>query len=843
MKQLWSKHPVIQTKQNIGRAMKTSLLKDAAGCLILAVVLGATDTRAQTAGPGSPSATQFDIQGFIQEATLDNPFDMLSGGTLKVNGHVVVVPRNLVVIMPAASLTWQELFTMAPPPYGPSPTTTTLQTGMALADVPTPLTTYEAHVTGNRVITGTGATTSDQYIAGLITISQHALNTGQGFINFIDYAKGELRVGGKFGDPTTGTRVGLNDPIVAGTTAGRYSRGQSPDPRFTADQENPTMRTTTGYPMGLPAVTADPNLGNPDDPLRPITQRPVDPLNPSAFLTIFTMPPPPSPAGTPDATLQLPFEVGDFVTFAGTLVKDGPQPTVGPFPAATATQSGTDQTYISAHTIIANLAWYTFPGTFPVYVATDVALLGVGGVNTPGIIEATTRTRFEGFCTDPSRIVSLWGMDVDSLTGAETDRNWGSINIDPGLPRGVQKGRWRFRPPSKVLSLPPTGVFLPATREVRAVAVGAWTPGQTTTVANGIIAGQYHAPITDYLFPEQIVGRAIPPANLETIPFLTEGSGPLPGSSPPVIVGPLSPFPQMPGVGSTSAPKAVLTPSQSVFSGATVVLDGSASVGSTPMGYVWLQTATAGLPPVTFSPGNLTPVVAFVAPILPVGGQPAVLTFQLTVTNRFGSSTATENVTVSPPGVPIADAGPPQVINESAINPSPIVNLDGSGSIDPNRQRLFFHWTQTGGPTITLSDNNSPTAVTPFFTARALPVGSPPDVYTFNLVVSNAGGVSSAPASTSVTVNGLPDTVTIATVVYRASQQRLTVTATSSAGSAATLTLDAVPELNIPQTVFVPVLGIPTADVKGVPTPSTTQLFVVRSSLGGVASSPVTRFR
>ncbi len=39
---------------------------------------------------------------------------------------------------------------------------------MALADIPAPLTTYEAHVTGNRVLGGTGG--ADVYIAGLIHI-------------------------------------------------------------------------------------------------------------------------------------------------------------------------------------------------------------------------------------------------------------------------------------------------------------------------------------------------------------------------------------------------------------------------------------------------------------------------------------------------------------------------------------------------------------------------------------------------------------------------------------------------------------------------------------------------
>src|SRR5689334_21928133 len=104
-----------------------------------------------------PASSQFDITGFLQEATVTNAGDAHSGGTLRVNGHTVTVPRETIVILPANALTWQELFAKAPAPY------TGVATGMALADVPAPLTTYEVHVVGNRV--------GDTYIAGLVNIS------------------------------------------------------------------------------------------------------------------------------------------------------------------------------------------------------------------------------------------------------------------------------------------------------------------------------------------------------------------------------------------------------------------------------------------------------------------------------------------------------------------------------------------------------------------------------------------------------------------------------------------------------------------------------------------------
>ena len=159
-----------------------------------------------------------------------------------MNGHVITVPAETIVILPANALTWQELFANAPAPY------TGAATGMALADIPMPLTTYEAHVVGNRV--------GDTYIAGLMYIAQQGLNSGAGFINFINYATGDIWVGGQItvdgaGNPILsavrpGLAVRINDPV------GRYGRVMSPDGRFTVDPDNPTIMSATGYPMCLP---------------------------------------------------------------------------------------------------------------------------------------------------------------------------------------------------------------------------------------------------------------------------------------------------------------------------------------------------------------------------------------------------------------------------------------------------------------------------------------------------------------------------------------------------------------------------------------------------------------
>ena len=105
-----------------------------------------------------PPSSQFDITGFIQSATLGGPgtgpgVGAHMGGFITINGQVVTVPSETIVILPANALTWQELFALAPAPY------TGVATGMALADIPAPLTTYEARIVGNRVIGGQEART------------------------------------------------------------------------------------------------------------------------------------------------------------------------------------------------------------------------------------------------------------------------------------------------------------------------------------------------------------------------------------------------------------------------------------------------------------------------------------------------------------------------------------------------------------------------------------------------------------------------------------------------------------------------------------------------------------
>src|SRR3954465_14345531 len=198
----------MSTRLKEKRAMRSRYGRTVA--VIVALVASVT-LRPQAQTPAPMGAAPFDIIGFIDAATLTPEADGFSGGgTITVNGTTIIVPKNTLLQSAALALTWQELFPMAPSPYGPgSGPKGEDQSGLAKSDVPSPRTTYEIRVQGNR-LKPTGQ--SEQYIAGLVFIAQQSLNSGAGFINYIDYHKGELRVGGTIGDASSGARVIINDP-------------------------------------------------------------------------------------------------------------------------------------------------------------------------------------------------------------------------------------------------------------------------------------------------------------------------------------------------------------------------------------------------------------------------------------------------------------------------------------------------------------------------------------------------------------------------------------------------------------------------------------------------------
>ena len=510
-----------------------------------------------TASPGDIKG--FTAIGFVQDATVGNSYcpDLPSsqwGGTAVINSVSIIIPCNTVLQMPAATFTWADVFDP-----GKFHTTSRIPTRLALA--PSGATfdggsfafpSNEIRIEGNIV--------GGQHIAGLVYISQQSLNSGTGIIKSFDHANGVMLIGPSLDGPVQ-TRLQLNDPI------GRFSAGQSADTRFSVDSDNPTIKAVTGYPMCVPRT--DPAIA--DDPLCPQRNRPLvgngcrnfaaagvalpagrelaPPAPSTRFCSAFVMDDPATAGdGDPTSTQQAPFEIGDLITFSGTLLRGDGQ---GP--------GGSDT--ISVHTISANVGIFTQPGTLPVYIA-----LGEFGVSAeaPRVFnqvqqEAPNRIFLEASVTDVTSIVDAYLVDIDPVTGKDTQRwitPWsmtGGIGgiasnglfVDGGITTqftGPKPGRVRMR---ATRSTP--GILASPTRYLRVVVRSLCDPvnvngtapllgnNPATSVdclkrapaANNLYSGQYLAPNFGFIFPENLIPGDPPvPYNLWALGFLVNGEGP-----------------------------------------------------------------------------------------------------------------------------------------------------------------------------------------------------------------------------------------------------------------------------------------------------------------------------
>jgi cytochrome c peroxidase len=551
----------------------------------------------------------FTIIGFLQAATVSGsecpglPARQW-GGTATVNGIAIVIPCNTVLQMPASSMTWAELLSTTAAGPGVATPALTLPDVGAVPPVAQPSIPFSpwgspagaavssegfegARPFARRLVSLPGGTTggntppaaaagfsypstevqihgnivAGRYIAGLVFISQQSLNTASGIITGFDYAKGVILVGDLANGPAR-MRVELNDP------AGRFSKGQSPDRRFAVDDANPTVRAATAYPMCVPRT--DPAQA--DDPLCPQRNRPLasagcrnfaqagvafptardlfPPLPGQRYCSSFVMVDPAS-AGTslPLATQQAPFQIGDFITVSGTLLKGDAK---GP--------AGSDT--ISAHTVIANVGIFTQPGTLPAYLAIGEFRIGnftplpiVNGV----VQELPDRLVLEAVVTDVKSVVDIYLVDIDPGTGKQTQR-WvtpgtmtGGIGsagsnghiIDGGITTqfdGPVPGRVRIRAnkavpglldsPSRNIRVAVRTLCDPANINGIARLIGSNPASavgclERAPAANGLSSGQYMAPTIEYLLPENVVpGDAPLPNNFWNLGFLVNGEGP-----------------------------------------------------------------------------------------------------------------------------------------------------------------------------------------------------------------------------------------------------------------------------------------------------------------------------
>jgi hypothetical protein len=131
-----------------------------------------------------------------------------------------------------------------------------------------------------------------------------------------------------------------------------------------------------------------------------------------------------------------------------------------------------------------------------------------------------------------------------------------------------------------------------------------------------------------------------------------------------------------------------------------------------------------------FEPTVLTSKSATVTVSATIGGEASA--------DLIGSALEPANV------VPSANAGADQTVNEGTL-----VTLDGSSSSDTDGTIASYAWTQTAGPSVTLSDD---TAAMPTFTAPEVDADT---VLTFELVVTDDDAADSTADSVNVTVQNV----------------------------------------------------------------------------------------
>ncbi len=204
-----------------------------------------------------------------------------------------------------------------------------------------------------------------------------------------------------------------------------------------------------------------------------------------------------------------------------------------------------------------------------------------------------------------------------------------------------------------------------------------------------------------------------------------------------------------------SAPVANAGANASADELASVTLDGSASTDADGDSLTYLWTQTGGT---TVTLTNATSAQAsFDAPDVTAINTPTVLMFQLQVSDGKANGTASVTVTVNDVGIgvnsaPVANAGPAQTVAELSN-----VDLDGSGSADPDGDPITYAWLQTAGPGVTLSD---PTIAQPSFTS---PDVTAPVVLTFQLTVDD--GTDNSMDTVDITVQETLGQVTVAGTV------------------------------------------------------------------------------
>ncbi|KAF2736055.1 hypothetical protein EJ04DRAFT_177078 [Polyplosphaeria fusca] len=328
---------------------------------------------------------------------------------------------------------------------------------------------------------------------------------------------------------------------------GVYSVGNSKAKLFTADAENPSITAFSGFPMCIPRSSNDAKC--------PTNNRP------SGTSTTVG-----------DPLVMAPLMAGDFIEYSGIKI-DGE---------------------ILAYAITATSVQITTSASsdVPNYIRMEDAIIGIFDSNAN--VELAD-ARFIGYLSSCNNArVSINAIDVDPCTGEESYRLIGTATPKPLT--ADARCKWEFRTNTQSQST--------YTREYRIT-----TNNDVIETKNGIQAGQYVQPVTEWIQPEvDVPGTVPPPFVFKDIRGLVQGDfldgkqygplSPFPGDAPPAPSKSCSPD-DIPGSTPTSTPSAA--PSASVApiantqrTGAQVILSAANTaqgIPSSDLVFAWTQTS------------------------------------------------------------------------------------------------------------------------------------------------------------------------------------------------------------------------------------------------------------
>lgn len=355
-----------------------------------------------------------------------------------------------------------------------------------------------------------------------------------------------------------------------------------------------------------------------DDPKCPSSQRP-------AGQTIFQ---------APDPLIMAPFKVGDYITFSG--ISDGGE--------------------IIAYSVVADSVQITTTGV-PTYIRVEDAIIGTFDTQDPAEV-APADSRFIGYLSDSAARVVISRIDVDPCGGTPTE-----VQVGSASPIGV-RNKWTWRASSTTLTK--------YAREYRVTTLS----GTKATNGGQIIAGQYVAPVTEWIFPEPgVPGHQPGKLDFTTFGHLRDGLGPdangdvwgqldpFPDATPPSaktctsITTPTSSAPASSGTAGAGTGTGT-TPALSGFAanagpdistrpGVVVTLSGKADNSSTlpanDLTYSWTQVSG---PTVTLT-GAGSATASFIPATTPKSTEIVKYSFTLTVKSASEATSSTDTVDVS----------------------------------------------------------------------------------------------------------------------------------------------------------------------------------------------------